>query len=305
MRKKAFLLSLLFVLGAVLFFPKAAFAEAKCYVKNGNGTYERMPSCNLAVLSLSGFNTDGIPDSPDGCYFWTQDASKPGAKVGCSMPALTAADAAAIFGAIASAATNPATGVVTGGIGAANPATGVVTGGIGVGTNAATGVATAGTTGGTPAGAAAGAATAGLDPTNTAAGAAETAAEDTSANNPNNKPIDPGYNNSGKYPCGAPASADGKTESQQVFLSIDIGCEGKGNPILDALFAIIRFLSMGVGIVVVGSIVLAGIQYTTSRGDPQATAKAIERITNSLIALTLFIFSYALLNWLIPAGLLK
>jgi len=99
------------------------------------------------------------------------------------------------------------------------------------------------------------------------------------------------------HPCGAGKEA--------VTISIDIGCVGKGNPILDALFAAIRFLSLGVGMVVVGSIIVAGIQYTVSRGDPQATAKSVERITNSLIALVLFIFTYALLNWLVPAGLLK
>jgi hypothetical protein len=290
MRKKALILGLLFVFGAVLFFPKSALAEAKCYVRKSSGSYEKMPSCNLAVLSLSGFNTDGMPSSLDsGCYYWSEDASKSGKQVGCSMPAITAADAAAIFGAVASAATNPASGVVTGGIG--------------VGANPAAGAVIAGASTGTPAGNAAGAATAGLDPANTADAGGDTGGADQNANNANNKPVDPGYNNSGKYPCGAPAT-NGQ-ESQQVFLSIDIGCEGKGNPILDALFAIIRFLSMGVGIVVVGSIVVAGIQYTTSRGDPQATAKALERITNSLIALTLFIFAYALLNWLIPAGLLK
>jgi hypothetical protein len=71
------------------------------------------------------------------------------------------------------------------------------------------------------------------------------------------------------------------------------------------LFAIIRILSIGVGVVVIGSVIFAGIQYVTSAGDPQNTAKAIERIRNTVIALVLYIFAYALLNWLIPAGLLN
>ena len=74
---------------------------------------------------------------------------------------------------------------------------------------------------------------------------------------------------------------------------------------MDALFAVIRFLSDGVGLVVVGSIVWGGVQYAASQGNPQETSKAIERIRSSLIALLIFIFGYALLDYIIPAGVLK
>ncbi|MEO9179950.1 MAG: hypothetical protein ABI221_03660 [Candidatus Saccharimonadales bacterium] len=90
-----------------------------------------------------------------------------------------------------------------------------------------------------------------------------------------------------------------------VTISLKIGCQHKGNPIVDMLFAIIRFLSLGVGIVVVGSIVVAGIQYTSSRGDPQAVKAAQGRITSTVIALLIYIFTFAILNWILPAGLLK
>jgi len=94
-------------------------------------------------------------------------------------------------------------------------------------------------------------------------------------------------------------------KSLEVSTAIDIGCKGRGNPIADASFAIIRFLSYGVGLVVVGSIIVGGIQYSSSRGDPQATARAIERIRSTLIALIIFIFAFPILNYLIPAGFLK
>lgn len=100
-----------------------------------------------------------------------------------------------------------------------------------------------------------------------------------------------------KGTCGAGDNA--------VKTAIDIGCKGKGNPILDALFAIIRFLTVGAGLVMIGSMIVAGIQYSTSRGDPQATSAAIKRIASTFGALLLFIFIYALANWLIPAGILK
>ncbi len=90
-----------------------------------------------------------------------------------------------------------------------------------------------------------------------------------------------------------------------VKTSINIGCRGKGNPIADMAFAVIRILSAGVGLVVVGSIIVGGIQYSASRGDPQATALAINRIRSSLFALLLFIFGYALLNYVIPGQFLQ
>lgn len=97
-----------------------------------------------------------------------------------------------------------------------------------------------------------------------------------------------------KYYCG---SGDKRVET-----SLNLGCKGQATAVIDLLFAAIRFLSAGVGIVIVASTVYAGIQYTTSKGDPQATAEAIKRIRNTVIALGLFIFAYAILNYLIPAG---
>ena len=85
--------------------------------------------------------------------------------------------------------------------------------------------------------------------------------------------------------------------------SIDIGCTGKiANPIIDATFAVIRFLTNGVGLIIIGSIIVGGIQYTASRGDPQATAAAIQRLQSTVVALVIFIFGYAILNYVIPKG---
>ena len=90
-----------------------------------------------------------------------------------------------------------------------------------------------------------------------------------------------------------------------VKTSINIGCRGKGNAIIDMLFAFIRFLSAGVGLIIAGSLVFAGIQYTVSRGDPQATAAAVDRIQNSVMALLLFLFAYAILNYVVPGAVLR
>lgn len=74
------------------------------------------------------------------------------------------------------------------------------------------------------------------------------------------------------------------------------------NPIVKDLNQAITFLSAVVGIVVVGTIILGGIQYTMAGDNPQALSEAKQRITNGLIALLAFLFMYAFLQWLVPGG---
>jgi len=110
----------------------------------------------------------------------------------------------------------------------------------------------------------------------------------------------------GGYQCGSGNNA--------VGTSIDIGCQGSKckstnkdgcSALLDAVFAIIRFLSAGVGIVVIASVVWAGVQYSSAGDDPQAVSKAKDRIKNSAYALLMYIFAYAILNYIIPGGFFK
>ena len=112
-----------------------------------------------------------------------------------------------------------------------------------------------------------------------------------------------------KYQCGSGPEA--------VSTTIDFGCNGNScasttpdpkfcgsdhSATIDLLFAIIRFLSDGVGLVVIASLIIAGVQYTFSRGEPQAITLATKRIQSSVIALAIFIFAYALINFVIPNG---
>ncbi|MFA5004365.1 MAG: hypothetical protein WC498_03785 [Candidatus Saccharimonadales bacterium] len=66
---------------------------------------------------------------------------------------------------------------------------------------------------------------------------------------------------------------------------------------------LIQFLSALVGVAVVVSIVIGGIQYGSSAGDPQKASAAKNRIRNAILALVTFLFLYALLNFLVPGGL--
>ena len=76
------------------------------------------------------------------------------------------------------------------------------------------------------------------------------------------------------------------------------------NPIITLLKTALRVMSIGVGLVVAASIVIAGIQYSASQGNPQIAAEAKKRLLNAVIGLVMFIFAFALLNFLVPGGVI-
>lgn len=66
----------------------------------------------------------------------------------------------------------------------------------------------------------------------------------------------------------------------------------------------INFLTALAGIAFVVSIMIAGFQYMTARDNAGQIQKAKSRIVMTLVALAVYIFMYALLNFLVPGGLL-
>lgn len=90
------------------------------------------------------------------------------------------------------------------------------------------------------------------------------------------------------------------TQSGQELNDSDI--DVSNNPIMKRLQQIVNFLSIGVGIVITMSVVFAGFQYITSRGDPAKTKAAVERVWNAGIAIFLYVFMYIIISWLIPGG---
>lgn len=70
------------------------------------------------------------------------------------------------------------------------------------------------------------------------------------------------------------------------------------------LAILINLLSGMVGVTVVCVLIVGGIQYSTSAGDPQAAAAARKRISNALLALVAFGMMYGFLQWIVPGGVL-
>lgn len=104
------------------------------------------------------------------------------------------------------------------------------------------------------------------------------------------------------------APGDEKTGTRDecggVKTSIDFGCTNTSDPVKDFGFAIIRFLSAGVLFVLILMTVVAGIQYTTSNGDPGKVSQAKTKLLNIVIALFIYLFAFAIINYLVPGGFL-
>lgn len=95
---------------------------------------------------------------------------------------------------------------------------------------------------------------------------------------------------------------DGTTAGCGDLKTSIISCSTSGDPLLGMLVQVINFLAVGVGIAVVGGIIWGGMIYASSNGDSGKTKQAVTIIVNAIVGLLLFIFMYALVNFLVPGG---
>lgn len=110
--------------------------------------------------------------------------------------------------------------------------------------------------------------------------------------------------------CTSQGCDTGNSAPVQKKDALGNGCVGKTdqqclqeNPIVKDLNIIVGFLSGLVGVVVVGVIILGGIQYAMAGDKAEAVSAAKKRIINGLTALIAFLFIFAFLQWLIPGGI--
>lgn len=83
-----------------------------------------------------------------------------------------------------------------------------------------------------------------------------------------------------------------------------IDCPNSGRGIIwDVLSVAVNFLAAGVGLAVVAGIVFGAVTYATAAGSADQAKKGIGYVTNAVIALLLFVFMYAIINFLVPGGL--
>jgi len=73
--------------------------------------------------------------------------------------------------------------------------------------------------------------------------------------------------------------------------------------VTEYLNPLVKFLNVAVSLVVVISVVVGGIQYSSSRDNPEALKAARKRMTNALLGLVVYFFLYAFLNFIVPGGI--
>lgn len=86
---------------------------------------------------------------------------------------------------------------------------------------------------------------------------------------------------------------------------IDKGSTIEDNVIIVWLSSIIKFLTVGVGIAATGGVVYGGYLYLTAQGNSGKTQKGIITIINALIGIALYALAFAIINFLVPGGVLK
>ena len=82
-----------------------------------------------------------------------------------------------------------------------------------------------------------------------------------------------------------------------------INCENNSNGIWAILATILNILTMGVGILGVLGIIIAGVQYMTSSGNTIQMEKAKKRILNTTIGLAVYGVMFVVLSWVLPGGI--
>jgi len=86
---------------------------------------------------------------------------------------------------------------------------------------------------------------------------------------------------------------------------VDKGTTVQDNVIIVWLSSIIKFLTVGVGLAATGGVVFGGFLYLTAQGNSGQIQKGVATILNALIGVGLYALSFAIINFLIPGGVLK
>ena len=81
--------------------------------------------------------------------------------------------------------------------------------------------------------------------------------------------------------------------------------DGKGCGIYTVLNLVVDILSMGIGIVGVIGIMVAGIQYLTAKSNEEQVRKAKRRIFEIVLGIVAYVLLYAGMQWLLPGGKLN
>ena len=81
--------------------------------------------------------------------------------------------------------------------------------------------------------------------------------------------------------------------------------DGQGCGVYTVLNLVVEILSIGIGILGVIGIMVVGIQYLTAKGNEEQAKKAKRRIFEIILGLAAYAVLFAVIQWLLPGGLLN
>lgn len=81
--------------------------------------------------------------------------------------------------------------------------------------------------------------------------------------------------------------------------------DGSGCSIFKVLNLVVEIMSIGVGLLGVVGITITGIMYLTAGGNEQRTTKAKRRMFEIILGLAIYAVLWALVNWLLPGGMMN
>ena len=84
--------------------------------------------------------------------------------------------------------------------------------------------------------------------------------------------------------------------------AIDISTAPASTSFIARVNVYFKWFSIGIGILAVFFLVIAGIQYAAAQDNPQAVSSAKTRINNIVIGIVIYMVMFGLLQWLIPGG---
>jgi hypothetical protein len=91
------------------------------------------------------------------------------------------------------------------------------------------------------------------------------------------------------------------------IIKCDENNEGKditNNGVWALLMLVVNIMTGAVAVAAIGGVAYAAVMYASAGGSVEKTKKAIEVIMNVIVGIVLYAIAWALMNWLIPGGVL-
>lgn len=100
-------------------------------------------------------------------------------------------------------------------------------------------------------------------------------------------------------------STCGTVDTAIINCTVDTSRDGaQGTAVWSLLLIAINILTAGIGVVALAGLVYGSILYTSAGGNPEQVKKARTIFTNVVIGVVAFAGMWALLNFIIPGGVL-